>query len=100
MLYGDGWIEYSMDEHFTKLKIEEIKHKYETQLIHFRMMQDDFLYYYGMKKEFEKECRWEIAHYKKTVHRSYTQRFFEWPYIYPNEIEAAGNFFHVLLCLS
>jgi len=90
MLYGDGWIEYSMDEHFTKLKIEEIKHKYETQLTHFRMQQDDFLYYYGMKKEFEKECRWEIAHYKKTVHRSYTQRFFEWPYIYPNEIEAAG----------
>jgi len=90
MLYGDGWIEYAMDEHFTKMKIELIKHKYETQLNRWRMDQDDFLYYYGIKKEFERECRWEIAAYKKTVHRSFTQRCLEWPYIYPKEIEAAG----------
>jgi len=90
MLYGDGWIEYALDEHFTKLKIEQIKHKYETQLNRMRMLHDDFLYYYGVKKEFERECRWEISHYKKTVHRSVTQRFWDWPYIYPKEIEAAG----------
>jgi len=91
MLYGDGWIEYSMDEHYTKLKIEQIKHKFEAQLQGVRkQMSEDFLLFYGMKKEFERECRWEIAHYKKTVHRSWTQRMWEWPYIYPKEIEAAG----------
>lgn len=90
MLYGDGWIEYCMDEHFTKLKIEQVKHKHETQLTEMRKRQDDFLYYYGMKKEFEREARWEIAWYKKTVHRSKMQFVWEWPYIYPKEIEAAG----------
>jgi len=90
MLYGDGWIEYAMDEHFTKLKIESIKHKYETQVNRVRMQHDDFLWYYGCKKEYEREARWEISCYKKHVHRSFTQRVWEWPYIYPKEVEAAG----------
>lgn len=87
MHYGDGWLEYSMDDYYTNKMVDEIKARHEVMLQGQARVSNNYVQWLMIKKTTEEEIEWQTNQLMSTVNKTNWAMLWDWPYNFPLEYD-------------